>query len=191
MMPLRRTVVHCFLLAGLGLGLSGLGLPGLGLTRHAMAQVRIPGDPATPGGPLGLPLGSGDPQQQILQQQQQLQQQQRDRDAQQLQQQQIQRQQIQDQQRWQRSLQQQQRGEQVQPRFQPQPVQGRRPSPPITRQPPPSDQGSDCRTVERRLRGGRVVQRRECRVCDPPIENYGVLVEARRPRCRVVSRPVG
>ncbi|MGL4288446.1 MAG: hypothetical protein ACRCVA_19005 [Phreatobacter sp.] len=185
MTPLRRTFVALLLLT--------LSVAGLDLTaaRPAMAQVRIPGDPVTSGGPLGLPLGSGDPQQQILQQQQQLRLQQQERDSQRLQQQQIQRQQIQDQQRWQGDLRRQEPDRRVQPWFVPQPVQGRRPSPPVTgaRRVPPAD-AAHCRIVERRLRGGRVAQRRECRICDSAIEDYGVLVEARGPRCRVVSRPL-
>lgn len=171
--------------------LAGFVASGLLSAAAAVAQVRIPGDPVTSGGPLGLPLGSGDPQQQIYQQQQQLRLQQQERDSQQLQQQQIQRRQIQDQQRWQSDLRRQEPDRRVQPWFVPQPVQGRRPSPPVTapRRVPPADAAS-CRIVERRLRGGRVVQRRECRICNSAIEDYGVLIETRGPRCRVVSRPL-
>ncbi|MCZ0737425.1 hypothetical protein [Phreatobacter sp. AB_2022a] len=176
------------LASALGIGLAALA----GAPRPAAAQVRIPGDPASPGGPLGLPLGSGDPQQQIQQQQLQLQQQQRERDRQFQQQQQIQRQQTQDLERWRRSQQLQQRERMVRPPPAMQPVQG-----PRVVQPPPGppprqtdeDRG-DCRVVERRQRG-EVVRRQECRVCDPPGENYGIIVEDRRSRCRVISRPVG
>ncbi|MBN8938290.1 MAG: hypothetical protein J0H01_02320 [Rhizobiales bacterium] len=184
MTPFRRSFIALLLLAiPAGLVL----LP----ESPAMAQVRIPGDPITSGGPLGLPLGSGDPQQQIWQQQQQLRLQQQQRDSQQLQQQQIQRQQIQDQQRWQNDLRRQESDRRVQPWFVPQPVQGRRPSPPVAdaRRVPPAD-AAHCRIVERRLRGGRVVQQRQCRICDSAIEDYGVLVEARGPRCRTVTRPL-
>lgn len=183
MTQIHRPLMSLLLLAGLVAGLGSLS------SSPAAAQIRIPGDPATSGGPLGLPLG--DPQQQIYQQQQQQQLQQQQRDSQQLQQQQIQQRQIQDQQRWQNDLRRQEPDRRVQRWFVPEPVQGRRPSPPVTapQRVPPADAAS-CRVVERRLRGGRVVQRQECRICNSAIEDYGVLVEARGPRCRVVSRPM-
>lgn len=184
-MPACRFPMLLLLASMLGSALAAAPVP-------ATAQVRIPGDPASPGGPLGLPLGSGDPQQQIQQQQLQLQQQQRERDLQGQQQQQIQRRQVQDLERWQRSQQLRQPERAVRPSPQMQPVQG-----PRVVQPPPGpppraidNEGGDCRVVERRQRG-EVVRLRECRVCDPPGENYGIIVEDRRARCRVVSRPAG